>query len=106
MTANDGLSNEPDFGRIHLTGQYCSFHREGRMLSFFSSRRNWDSLNPHPPPPPVLGGGHTRLAGEGLGESIILWESPSFDEGTYTVVLFIYTYLAVPLNSQILSSLF
>jgi hypothetical protein len=33
----------------------------------------------------VLGGGASSLAREGLGES-------QFDEGTYTVVLFIYTY--------------
>ncbi len=41
-----------------------SLHREGRVLTFFSSRRNWDSPNPSPacecaPPPPVLGEGHT-----------------------------------------------
>jgi hypothetical protein len=39
-------------------------------------------------PPPVLGGGAQWLAREGLGES-------QFDEGTYTVVLFIYTYFLV-----------
>jgi hypothetical protein len=39
-----------------------------------------------PPPPPVLGGGtHTRWRKRGR-------ESPNSDEGTYTVVLFIYTY--------------
>jgi hypothetical protein len=42
-------------------------HRVGRVLSFFSSLRNWDSPNPSPagdcaPPPPVLGG--STLAGE------------------------------------------
>jgi hypothetical protein len=37
------------------------------------------------PTPPVLGGGAHSLAREGLGES-------QSDEGTYTVVLFIYTY--------------
>ncbi len=48
-------------------------HRE--VLSFISSRRNWDSPNPSaagecaPPPPPVLGGGIHSLAREGLGES-------------------------------------
>jgi hypothetical protein len=63
-------------------------HRVGRVLSFFSSRRNCDSPNPSPagecapPPPPVLGGGDHSLRG---------WESPNSDEGTYTVVLFIYT---------------
>jgi hypothetical protein len=77
-----------------------TFYRVGRVLSFFSSRRNSDSPNPSPAgecAPPVLGGGGWRERG---------WESPNFDEGTYTVVLFIYTYFAVPLNSQILSTLF
>jgi hypothetical protein len=54
-------------------------HRLGRVLRFFSSRRNWDSTNPSPagesvpppPPPPVLGGGAHSLAREGLGESQI-----------------------------------
>ncbi len=36
-------------------------------------------------PPPVMGGGAHSLAREG-------WESPNSDEGTYTVVLFIYKY--------------
>jgi hypothetical protein len=67
-------------------------HRVGRVLSFFSSRRNWDSPNPSPagecaPPPPVLAGGAHSLAREGLGES-----HPKSDEGTYTMVLFIYMY--------------
>ncbi len=64
-------------------------HRVGRVLSFFSSRRIWDSPNPspaasvQPPPPPPLGGGaHQERS----------WESPNSDEGTYTVVLFIYTF--------------
>jgi hypothetical protein len=67
-------------------------HRVGRVLSFFSSRRNWDFPNPSPegecpssPLPPVLGRGAHSLAREGLGEYS--------DEGTYTVVLFISTYL-------------
>ncbi len=43
------------------------------MLSFFSSRRNWDSPNPLPagecaPPPPPGSGGRGTLAGErGVG---------------------------------------
>jgi hypothetical protein len=36
-----------------------------------------------------LGGAHS-LAREGVG-----WESPNSDEGTYTVVLFIYIYFVV-----------
>jgi hypothetical protein len=57
----------------------CTFHivpnhRVGRVLSFLSSRRNWDFPNPSPtgecaPPPPVLGGRAHWLAREGLGES-------------------------------------
>jgi hypothetical protein len=49
-------------------------HRVGRVLSFFSSRRNWDSPKLSPagecaPLPPFLGGGAHSLAREGLGES-------------------------------------
>ncbi len=55
--------------QIDLSG-----HRVGRALSFFSSRRNWDSTNP-------------SLAGKRGG-----WESPNSDEGTYTAVLCKYTY--------------
>ncbi len=44
-----------------------SYHRVGRVLSFFLSRRNWDSLTPSTtgecPPPPVPG------EGWGVGES-------------------------------------
>ncbi len=62
--------------------------QSGRVLSLFSSRRNWDSPNPSPAgkcaPPPFGSGGSGTLAGE-RG-----WESPSFDEGTNTVVLNIY----------------
>ncbi len=52
------------------------------MLSFFSSGRNWDSPNPSPGSPVE---GHTRWRERG-------WESPSYDDGAYTAVLFIYTY--------------
>jgi hypothetical protein len=75
----------------------------------FSSRLNWDSPTPlpageaflqslelglpHPfirgrvcpPHPLVRGGGHTRLRLKG-------WGSPNSNEGTYTVVLYIYKY--------------
>jgi hypothetical protein len=47
-------------------------HRVGRVLSFFSSRRNWDSPDPSTAgecAPLVLGGGAHSLAREGLGES-------------------------------------
>ncbi len=47
-------------------------HRVGRVLSFFSRRRNWDSPNPSPAgewaPPPFGSGGRGTLAGErGVG---------------------------------------
>jgi hypothetical protein len=64
-------------------------HRVGRVLSFFSSRLNWDSPNPSPvhecgPPPFGSGGeGHTRWRERG-------WESPNSNEGTYTVVYSLY----------------
>ena len=45
-----------------------SAHRVGRLLSIFSSRRNWDSPNPSPAgecvPPPFGSGGRGTLAGE------------------------------------------
>jgi hypothetical protein len=70
-----------------------SRHRVGRVLSFFSSRRNWDSPTPSPAgecaPSPWSGGrGHIRWRVRG-------WESPNSDEGTYTVVLYIYKYFMV-----------
>jgi hypothetical protein len=63
------------------------------VLSFFSSRRNWASPNPSPAgewalSPRFWGKGHTRWRERG-------WESPNSDEGTYTVVLFIYTCFVV-----------
>ncbi len=49
-------------------------HRVDRVLSFFSSRRNWDSPTPSTsgecdPPPLVRGGGTHSLAGERVGWS-------------------------------------
>ncbi len=49
-------------------------HRVGRVLSFFYSRRNWESPTPHPgdcAPHPLVqeGGGAHSLAGVGFGES-------------------------------------
>ncbi len=63
------------------------------MLSFFSSRRNWDSPTPLAagecaPHPLVRGGGHTCLLERG-------WWSPNSDEGIYTVVIYIYEYFVV-----------
>ncbi len=67
------------------------------MLSFFTSRRNWNSPTPlaagecAPPPPYGRGVGHTRLRERG-------WGSPNSDEGKYTVVLCMYKYFVD--NSQ------
>jgi hypothetical protein len=73
-------SGEPSkFQRLKKAWTSLSFlipqHRVGRVLSFFSSRRNWDSPIPHPqarrvcPPPPIgsVGEGHTRLRESGVG---------------------------------------
>ncbi len=62
----------------------------------FSSRWNWDSPTPLAAgecAPRTLwsgggGGGHTRLRLKG-------WGSPNSNEGTYTVVLYIYKYFVV-----------
>ncbi len=57
-------------------------HRVGRGLSFFSSRRNRNSpnLSPAGECAPPRGG----------------WAGAQSDEGTYTLVLFIHTYLVLP----------
>ncbi len=60
-----------------------------QSAKLFSSRRNWDSPNPSPAgecaPLRFWGEKHTLWRARG-------WESPNSDEGTYTVVLFIYMY--------------
>ncbi len=71
-----------------LVGNERATHRVGRVLGFFSSRRNWDSPTPHPQAsvPPTLwfrGEGHTRWWERGR-------ESFNSNEETYTVVLYIY----------------
>jgi hypothetical protein len=53
---------EPWFNTVFVT----TGHRVDRVLSFFSSRQNWDSPTPStagecPSPPLWFGGGHTRL---------------------------------------------
>jgi hypothetical protein len=68
-------------------------HRVGRVLSFFSSRRNWDSPTPLAagecaPPPFGPGGREHSPAEKGVG-------SPNSEEGTYTVVLYVYKYFVV-----------
>ncbi len=50
---------------------YTVLHRVGRVLSFFSSGRNWDSPNPSPAgecdPPPGSGGRGTLVGERGVG---------------------------------------
>ncbi len=76
ITTNDGrrLKTTTDAQTPHTRQSVTvdsRHHRVGSVLSFFSSRRNWDSP-PSPlgvcAPPPWFGGGGTHsLAGEGLG---------------------------------------
>ncbi len=77
-------------------------HKVGRVLSFFPSRRHWDSSPPTAAgecvPHPLVGGRHTRLQERG-------WGSPNSDEGTYTVVLCMYMYLVPPAKQGQPSSL-
>jgi hypothetical protein len=71
---------------------YSVHHRVGRVLSFSQVVGIGTPPIPHPqarvPPSRFWGEGHTRWRERG-------WESPNSDEGTCTVVLFIYTYFVV-----------
>jgi hypothetical protein len=73
---------------VHISPTKTSNHRVGRVLSFFFSRRNWDSPTLSPAgecaPPPPGSGGRGTLAGErGVGRVPIptrghtLWHSLS-----------------------------
>ncbi len=69
-------------------------HRVGRVLSFFSSHRNWDSPNPSPavsvptPPPPTGSGVRDTLAGErGGGRVPIPTRGHTMWYSTYTCTL-------------------
>ncbi len=80
------------------------YRRVGRVLSLFSSRRNWDpspagECAPLPPPPRFWREGHTRWRERG-------WDSLNSDEGTYIVVLFIYTYFVINILSGLIHFLF
>jgi hypothetical protein len=99
MQANQwAIKQKNIISKLNITALYWeSLHRNNSctayVLKFFSSRRNWDSPNPSPAgecaqPPLVLGGGAHSRRERG-------WESPNSDEGTYTVVLFIYMYFVV-----------
>ncbi len=82
-----------DIGQIN-SGQWTPQSTYiGRVLSFFSSRRNWDSSRRVFPLTLWFGRGgrvhgHTRLRERG-------WGTPNSDEGTYTVVLCVYKYFVV-----------
>ncbi len=67
-SAGGGEEARKEWQKTRKQGQE---HRVGRVLSFFSSRRNQDSLAPSP-----AGRGKERESG---------WGSPNSDEGTYTV---------------------
>ncbi len=72
---------------------YDSAQQSRQCAKRFSSRWNWDSPTPLAagecaPPPFGPGGGHTRLRLKG-------WGSPNSNEGTYTVVLYIYKYFVL-----------
>ncbi len=63
------IRNTDAWGRTLYLGKNSTpgNHRVGRVLSFFSSRRNWDSPNPSPADncaPPFGSGGRGPLAGE------------------------------------------
>ncbi len=63
-------------------------HRVGGVISFFSSRRNWDSPTPHPqarvpPPPRFWGEGHTRWQERG-------WESPMIPTRGHTLCMVLF----------------
>ncbi len=74
---NKGIFISILFGCLLLWFFQQSSHRVGRVLSFFSSRRNWDSstlLTTGECAPPLLvpegvHGGHTRLRERGVQES-------------------------------------
>ncbi len=76
-------------------------HRVGRVLSFFSSRRNWDSPTPSPAgecaPPPGSGGKAHSLTREGVG-------SPSSDERTGTRIYVLHSSIPHPLTQWNLRS--
>jgi len=88
-------SDKPKLNIKGIIFCFGTYHRVCRVLSFFSSRRNWDFPTPYPQasvPTPPFGWGagwHTRLRERG-------WGNPNSDEGTYTVVLRIYKYFVVP----------
>ncbi len=78
----------------------CHIHGVGRVLSFFSSRRNWDSPNPSPAgecsPLPLVPGveAHYPLAREGVGEAQF-WRWDTHCGTPYMCVLCCRNYSAI-----------
>ncbi len=40
---NNDLSNEPNFGRIHLAGQYCIFKMTKKVKVFDKDKAGWSA---------------------------------------------------------------
>jgi hypothetical protein len=76
-------------------------HSVGRVLNFFSSRRNWDS--PYPSPAgECKGGGRGTLAGERWGGRVPI---PTRGHTLWYSVQCTYTYFGVELNTSFKSFL-
>ena len=89
-------------GDLKFVYYLCLEHRVGRVLSFSPIVGIGTPPTPHPqasvPPPPLVPGVEGALAGGRV---------PNSDEGTYTVVLFIYMYSVVqslPLDGDVKES--
>jgi len=82
----------PFTSSLNICPEACCHIVYRQSAKLFSSFRNWDPPTPSPAgecalsPPPPGSGGRGTLAGE---RGVV--DSPNSDEGTYTVVLFIYT---------------
>jgi hypothetical protein len=76
---------------------YTALSQSRQSPKRFSSRWNWDSPTPLAPPPPLVRGGraHSLAALRLKG-----WGSPNSNEGTYTVVLYIYKYFVCAVNQD------
>jgi hypothetical protein len=89
-----GLVPQSLAGHLHILLLLDTLqHRVGRELSFFSSRRNWDSPNPSPageyaPPPWFRGEGHTSWRESG-------WKSQFQRADMHCGALYIYVLCAL-----------
>jgi hypothetical protein len=82
---------------LFVFGHVTICHRVDRVLSFYSSRWNWNSPTPspagsvppaHPPFGSEGGGGHTRLRERGMGGG----EDPKSDAAMYFLAIVIKQY--------------